>query len=139
MPCFFCLPYPDLFHADPSFPLRCLQAPLRPSPDFQGWSNQQKPCYQYQYSRKTGLDIPHINNAMTIAETTVVAKNLSRILASTGAPGSVPGVTSPTSDWFLTPNGKTTNKHVHQTTIYTAIMEPKGILINQSKFDVKER
>src|ERR1700730_14352998 len=48
------------------------------------------------------------------AETTVVQITLDHSLGSAGAPGSLPGTTSPASTWERIPQGSTANSTTHQ-------------------------
>ena len=50
----------------------------------------------------------------TTAATTVVQSSLLQSRCTAGAPGSVPGATSPLSSWLRTPQGSTANSTTHQ-------------------------
>lgn len=60
---------------------------------------------------------------------------LAQQLGVTGAPGSVPAVTSPASLWLRVPIGSTATKLSHQMTKKTAMIEPIGMLM-VLEFDV---
>ena len=51
----------------------------------------------------------------TTVATTVVHTSFINRLGIAGAPGSLPGTTSPLSAWLRTPQGRTANSVIHQT------------------------